>query len=85
MLYLTGVWKGRVERELLARLDFGTHFLLDLIKHSAIGQTLLGQPAHEQFERIAVRFPAFFLFSGTVVGPLNVADVMPEEAVGVAE
>src|SRR5436305_8193560 len=85
LIHLARVWKWCVERELLSRLDFGSHLLFDLLKRARISHALFSQPVGKQFQRIAFCLPVLFLFFRAVVGPLDVANVMPEEAIRVAE
>src|SRR5205085_6631147 len=85
LLHLAWLWIWRFERKLLSRLDFGSHPLLDLLKRPAVSHPLFNQPVCKQFQRIAFRLPALFLFSRAVVGALDVTDMVPHKAVRIAE
>src|SRR5262249_40063001 len=85
LCHLAGIWIGGVERELLARGNFGLYTLLDLRECLRAGSTLLNQPAPEDLQRIAIGLPGFFFFFGTVVGARHIANVVPVVAIGVTE
>src|SRR5579859_6493879 len=57
----------------------------DLLKVGRLCQLLFNQPGGEQLQRIAPGLPLLFLFPGTIVGTLNIADVMAIETIGLAE
>src|SRR5438309_2212899 len=85
LLHLARVWIRCVERKLLSRLDFGSYPLLDLLKCPPVSHPLFNQPVCQQFQGIAFRLPALFLFSRAVVGALDVTDMVPHKAVRIAE
>src|SRR5581483_6415404 len=85
LLYLASIRVRCAERELLSCLDLSLHPLFDLIKCAPVGHSLLNQPVCEQFQRIAFSLPLFFFFSRTIIGTLDVADVVSHVAVGIAE
>src|SRR5271163_1686159 len=62
-----------------------THLFADDVKRLGIREAVAEQPVGENFQRIAVGLPLLFFLLGTVVFAIDVADVMPGVAVGVAD
>src|SRR5256885_14808320 len=85
LLHLIWVWIRCIQRKLFSCFDFGAHPLFDLRKCSVVRHALFNQPACKQFQRIAFGSPMLFLFPGSIVGTLDVADMVSMKAIGVAE
>src|SRR5579884_1128077 len=85
LFHLAWVWIWSIQRKLLTGFDLFSHSLLDLLKRTCVGHSLLNQPVREQFQRIAFRLPTLFLFFRTIVGPLDVTHMMSMIAVRIAQ
>src|SRR5487761_66077 len=84
--HLTRVGIRRVERELHAGLDLRARAILDAPQCVVVSEALGQQPRPEHAQRIAlVAPPELFLILRPVVGAVDIADVVPVVAVGVAE
>src|SRR5579884_1101569 len=56
-----------------------------IMKTVRLRQLLFDHPVREQLQRVALRLPLFLFLFTTVVGALNITDVMAVVAIGVAE
>ncbi len=75
---------GRGERKLHADLDRGLDLSLNLVQHRLVSQPLPDEPVGEHLERVAMRRPFLFFGFRTVIGAVDVADVMTIVAIGLA-
>src|ERR1700723_3572020 len=77
-----GIRSGHGELDCLLHLRLD--LCLDRTELCGIRQTLLHHPIGQQFDRVALRLPVLLLFFRAVVLTIDVTDVVPGVAVGIA-
>src|SRR5207244_11674858 len=82
---LAGFRVRRLEGKLPPRRDLGADGLIDLLERRGVGQPLPDEGEAEQADRFPLADPCLLLLGGAVVGPVDVADVVSTEPVGVAD
>src|SRR5580693_1739139 len=67
------------------QIHFSSQFGVDRAERAGVGVLLAFQPRGEIFDRIALSQPLLLFFFRAVIFTIDVADVMPAVAVGIAE
>ena len=55
------------------------------VEDALVGHLVFGEPAGQRLQRVAVGAPVFFFVGRAVIGAVDVADVVAQVAIGVAE
>src|SRR5262249_17517665 len=85
LIHLVWSWIRSSDGELNGLFHFRLYFGVDLIELSALGEVLGGHPIGQQFERIPLSLPHLFFLFRAVVLAADVADMMSQETIGLAD
>src|SRR5579864_420190 len=80
-----GPGERRFNGELHRGINRGFHFVMNAVENSPVSEFVISQPCRQIFDGIAFVHPALLFLLGPVVLPIDVADVVPAIAIGVAQ
>src|SRR6202049_4184963 len=84
LLHFVNTWIGCGNGELHSRFHDDAHFRRNAIERRSVGIASIEQPLRQNLDGIAVGLPVLLLLLRAVVLAIDVADVMPAVAVGIA-
>src|SRR5579885_569023 len=82
--HLSRLWIWRIQRKLLASLNFGSYTLLYFFKYPRVNPLFFQQPPAQQGQRIAIRPPILLLLFRAIIRARNIAHVVTIIAIGIA-